>query len=232
MDEKEKWGRHVVAIRAKHNLSQDELAAQIGTNQATISRWERFLSKPTYRFQKEIASRYGEPTISSDLSPLEPVYDIAQAFVNARSRYTMVYDRDFILRASNVPLNKRAGAQCGRHMSKIADPWEAILVDPFADLLGDITFWDSPDTCWVYHKPHGPGGIDLIYTFRLILTCIEIMDERFLFIHNHYRVSERYNEVAQTTLSAPEPFDPRPWELHLPVELLRHALEIAQNQAS
>ena len=76
-DEKEIWGRYVAAVRKQHNLSQEELAEQIGTNQVTVSRWERRLYKPTFRMQKEIASRYGEPSISSDSGNLETVYEIS-----------------------------------------------------------------------------------------------------------------------------------------------------------
>lgn len=227
MDSNELWGKHVAAIREKYNLSQEELANRIGTNQTTISRWERRLSKPTYRLQKKISELF-EPADSRDAVSLEMIYEIAQQFVFSQPQKAKLFDRDFVLRAVNTPDSLRKSL-IGRHMAACCDPWEAQLVAPFETLLGNIGFWDQPNTCWVYHNPYPLEGYEPLKTFRLVLTCIDISGESFLLLTHHFRTGEKFNGVTATQLSAPEPFDPLPWELHLPIDMLVQAVKKAEN---
>ena len=227
MEAKELWGMHVVAIRKQFNLSQEELANRIGTNQATISRWERNLSKPTYRLQKLIASLYGEPPDSRELK-LEVIYEIAQRFVESQNIVAMLYDRELILRAFNTYSNR---AVIGKHMADAALPWEKDLVAPLADLLESISFWDQPGKEWIYHNPLPPNppyakpphGIPFM-SVRIILRSINISGEPFMLLSPKCRVEKSGSGEIIKEYCEPEPFAPRPGELHLPIELIVDSL--------
>lgn len=227
MDTKGLWGKHVVAIRKKHNLSQEEFANLLGTNQATISRWERCLSNPNYRFQKKI-SELVESTGSHDTVSMEMIYEVAQKFIFSQPQNAKLFDRDLILRAVNT-YDSVKRELIGGHIAAGCNPWEVQLVAPFETLLEDIGFWGQPDTCWVYHNPYPLDGPDPLKTFRLVMTCIEIVGEPFLLVTRHFRAGDKFEGLTSTQLSGPAPFDPNPWELHLPVDMLTRAVKMAQD---
>ena len=88
VEQKELWGSYVISIRKKHNLSQENLAERLGTNQATISRWERGISTPTYRMQKRMVSLFGNPN-SSKIDRVA-ISSVAQGFVDSIHGYGAV----------------------------------------------------------------------------------------------------------------------------------------------
>ena len=220
MDPKELWGKHIIALRKRHNLSQEEMADSIGTDQATISRWERFLFKPAYRMQKRIASLYGDPLEPSDCAPLETVYEIAQRFVEAQNITTLLFDRELILRAKHVPNPK---ITVGMHMSEISLPEERPLVPLFEKLLDDIGFWETPNACWMYHMPDTMrGGNPLKLTVRFVLTSMVFGNDTYLLINPPPIFKKDQKQRTVTHQMRPEPFIPRSHEIYIPRSDISH----------
>ena len=55
----ETWGRAIRDQRAARGLSQDDLAAELGVSQGTISKWERGLNLPPHALVPKIARALG-----------------------------------------------------------------------------------------------------------------------------------------------------------------------------
>ena len=179
MDAKELWGKHVVAIRKQFNLSQEELANRIGTNQATISRWERYLSKPTYRLQKAITSRFGDPP--NPTVDRETVSTIAESLVNnIRGCGAVIFDRSLICVAKSA----NSMHTIGTSIIDTHPEWEQKYVREVVRFLDEVDFWDTPwATFQCVHKSQPRQDLPA-YLQRHLVTSIVICGEVFCLAHD------------------------------------------------
>lgn len=56
-----KVARRIYAARKRAGLTQDQLAAAVGTSRRHVLRWEKGKVSPTRRFQERLAQVLGEP---------------------------------------------------------------------------------------------------------------------------------------------------------------------------
>ena len=179
MNAKETWGNHLVAIRKRYNLSQEELADQIGTNQATISRWERCLSSPTYRLQKAITSLYGAPSEPS--VDRATIAGAAQSLINQIHGYGgVIFDRNEICIAASANVQHQAG----KSIRDTTPAWEHAFFDQWSEFMAEVDFWNTPWATFEYIHKTQPRLDEPPRWMRSMFTSIVICGEVYCLVHS------------------------------------------------
>ena len=175
---KEVWSKHVVGVRTRHNLSQEDLAERIGTNQATVSRWERRLSCPTYSLRKRIAALYGEPEPESDQSAITAV---AQGLINVVGGYgAVLFDRQEICIAASANVKHRPGVS----ISQTTPPWEHGYLRQWRLFMQEVDFWDTPWATFEYEHESCPRVDMAPRRVRALLTSVVICNQVYCLVHS------------------------------------------------
>ena len=87
------WSLLIAQIRTSLNLSQEAFAAEVFSNQATVSRWEKGLVVPSYDKQKRIEMLAAQGGVAS----LGGLVEVAR---NSPNRILIVDENDFVIAAS------------------------------------------------------------------------------------------------------------------------------------
>lgn len=173
------WGKSILSIRDKHNFSQEELAEQLGTNQATISRWERGLSKPTFKFQKKLISLYGEPQ-EKKVDP-KVVSAIAQSMIDSIRGYgAVIYDRNELCIAASANQKHKVG----KSILENTPAWEHKYYEKWRQFSEEVDFWNTPLASFEYTTESQPRQDIPPRTVRFLLTSIVICDEVYCLVHS------------------------------------------------
>jgi transcriptional regulator with XRE-family HTH domain len=136
------WASLIVQIRNNLSMSQEDFAAAVFSNQATVSRWEKGLVVPTYDKQKKIELLAATNGVTS----LGGVVEVVR---NSPHRIILIDESDFIIAASPCSEwaeNKYVGDQLSGEASK--------HYKLLKKHISDSGFWGNP------------AGERLEYSFR------------------------------------------------------------------
>lgn len=137
------WPSLILQIRSSLNLSQEDLAEILESNQATISRWEKGLIVPSYEKQKKIENIASRSNIAS-------LGGMAELVRNSPFRIFIVDDENFVI-ASSQSSEWIESASVQEQVTKNANHHYEIV----SRVLKDSGFWN------------GLGGLVLNYDFEI-----------------------------------------------------------------
>lgn len=139
-DTSDTWQQRISAIRKQHNLSQEQLAEMLGTNQACVSRWERGVTLPNYRSQRKIitlAREYLRDTLTT----------AAQSIVDGTAGYgAAIFDRNEVCIAASPHITHKIG----KTLLETTRPHEHCYLDDWRRFMTEVDFWNMPGTTFTY----------------------------------------------------------------------------------
>ncbi len=143
--EKAYWAEYVIALRKGLNLSQGDLALQLGTNQCSVSRWEQGVAMPSYEMRGKLAS-LRSALLSGGLFTKDVIGNIAQKVLNASSSTSMLLHFDGTILAVSPGSEYIPGG-------KLIDQTLPEEMDEYRNLEGffeRMEFWDTLNACFEY----------------------------------------------------------------------------------
>ncbi|WP_457668369.1 helix-turn-helix domain-containing protein [Thiolapillus sp.] len=87
------WAGKVRDLRRRLNLSQDDLAGKLHTNQCTISRWERGVTVPNYRMRTKLEA-LGCSLAALQKTEMEVIAETAQVLFDCSSQPALLLHPD------------------------------------------------------------------------------------------------------------------------------------------
>jgi DNA-binding XRE family transcriptional regulator len=125
------WARLTKSIRDSHNLSQEQLAEQLGIDQGTVSRWERGLTAPHYDIRKLLDAMARD-------SGLATLGDLAE-MVTASPFPMVLVDHDQVVFAASAS----SGFVADTSIVEQTPVEERAFLQAFIDRLVAAGFWDG-----------------------------------------------------------------------------------------
>ena len=151
------WAGMIKALRKRLNVSQDQLAAMLETNQCTISRWERGITSPNYRMRKLLAKLHQQAPVQLR-HDLELVAKVAQELFNCSQVPSLLLHRDGTVVAVSAGNRYRPGMKYTPGI-KLLDqtlPQDLDGVHEFLRFLEQNDFWNTQNASFEYrHEVDG-----------------------------------------------------------------------------
>lgn len=147
----EDWAGRVRLLREKLNLSQEELAARLGTNQCSISRWERGVTRPGYRMRALLLELEGEADAGAE-PDLELIRQVAQEFFDGGQLLSLLLARDGTVVAVSSGNRPRPGFayKVGVRLQDQTLPEDMENVRKLEAFYRETGFWDTANTCFAF----------------------------------------------------------------------------------
>ncbi len=123
------WASLIHQVRLAHNFSQEDFAAAVFSNQATVSRWEKGLVIPSYDKQSKIEKLASQANIAS-------LGGIVEVVRSSPHRMILVDKNNFIIAASS-------SSEWMDNMT-VSEQLSHVAQKPFEELvlkLKDLNFW-------------------------------------------------------------------------------------------
>lgn len=171
------WQGLVIAIRKARQLSQEQLAHLLGTDQACVSRWERGLTTPQHRYQKKIAAL-------AEALPLAPsrdaIAEVAQSIADGIAGYgAAIFDRNELCIAASHNIVHRPG----KPLAETTRPRERIYLDDWRRFMAEVDFWNTPWATFLYVHESRHRGDATPDRVRTLLTSLVIGGDVYCLIH-------------------------------------------------
>ncbi len=142
---KKNWIKYVIELRQNLNLSQEGLAAQLETNQCTVSRWERGVTKPNYQMRAKLADLYANMRLETK-DAAGSVQEIAQIIIDSSTTNSVLLHRDGTI----IAVSPNLGYLPGLKLIDQTIHEELHTFRAFESFLDQVGFWDSLNTCFEY----------------------------------------------------------------------------------
>lgn len=137
------WASMIVHIRSALRLNQDELAVKLGSNQSTISRWEKGESIPTPEKQESIE----KIALEANLASINGLLNIVNG-----SPFPMILVDRF---GSVLAASESSGFKSGfRALDQTPDE-EREHFQAFSDSVDQSGFWEKDGVRFDYEFKHG-----------------------------------------------------------------------------
>jgi transcriptional regulator with XRE-family HTH domain len=168
------WATKVCVLRNQLNLSQEDLAVKLKTNQCTISRWERGATTPNFRMRVKLEELFNSVSVPEKLG-MDIVAETAQVLFDCGNSPALLLHCDGTVMAVSSDNEYHPGLkyQTGiklRDQTLQEDMEKVVQLDVF---LNEVGFWDTVNR-----------SFEFSYQSRdkhrcVILTSIEIDSETY-----------------------------------------------------
>lgn len=179
---KEEWAKRVIELREVLNLSQDDLAGKLETNQCTISRWECGKTSPNYRMRTKLVDLRGTCTGKESLDP-GLIATVAQELFNGGSLPSLLLRWDGVVMAVSSGNEYQPGLkyQTGVKLSDQTHPGDMDALTAVEGFLEETGFWNTANTCFDY--PYQSREQDRC----VVLTSVVIGSQTYCLMQNKLR---------------------------------------------
>jgi transcriptional regulator with XRE-family HTH domain len=171
---KEEWTNKVVELRKTLNLSQDDLAVKLETNQCTISRWERGITTPNYRMRAKLEKLHAAYAEKEE-PETELIGIVAQELFDGGSLPSMLFRRDGTVMAISSGNEYQPGLKykVGVTLADQTLPEDRDKLGALEAFLEETDFWNTVNTCFNY--PYKSRGEDRC----VVLTSVKIGSQTY-----------------------------------------------------
>lgn len=172
--EKDVWADKVRQLRKQLNLSQEDLACKLQTNQCTISRWERGVTTPSFRMRSKLEA-LGCPLTTAEKTDLDVVAETAQVLFDCSRLPALLLHRDGTIMAVSSDNEYHPGLkyQTGVKLRDQTFPEDMEPVIRLEQFFEAVDFWNSVNECFDF--PYQTRGEDRCVT----LTSVVINNETY-----------------------------------------------------
>ena len=128
----------------KLNLSQEDLAEKLNTNQCTISRWERGVTTPNYRMREKLHD-LEQSVPQQEKSELQIIAETAQVLIDNSDRPAILMHRDGTIMAVSSDNEYQPGLkyQPGIKLKDQTYPEDMALLLELERFLEQVDFWNT-----------------------------------------------------------------------------------------
>ena len=158
------WANLLKELRRVRNVSQVELARELGINQASVSRWERGLTEPHFDLRRTLDRMAREIGLA--------VLDDVATVVRSSPFPMILVDRQ----ARVIAASKCSGFQTERTLEEQTPPEERRQLNEFKATLAREGFWEHKCSSLDY-EAYVEGQVR-----RAVVTAIAIRGELFALV--------------------------------------------------
>ena len=150
-DEKTDWGGKVRDLRRRLNLSQDDLASKLHTNQCTISRWERGITSPNYRMRAKLELLGCSPA-EPEKTETEVIAETAQVLFDCSSQPSLLLHHDGTIMAVSSDNEYQPGLkyQTGVKLKEQTLPEDMETLLELESFFDEVDFWNTENESFTF----------------------------------------------------------------------------------